>query len=355
MSNLRDYYNKVTNDGRIFSLKDVMDIPAEEDAHYKDALDYQAGKIGFPTDSELSSSDDVVYVHSYSRDDGTKVRAHYRSKNGHSFSDPNRKPLGTPTEAKADLDARIDKWMNNKIEGTPTGGAAGVDYFIDAAKKKVLSSEAGPLLQLHAAKNQWVAEKLSPRTPLSNEYYRISATNGNSIKKTDINNMKTTVGEVAYSNPALYEHLRNMSGNRRIVDWDMVVIPKSMSPLVEAVKKSSPLQEKVVQNIEKIGRGDLKNSSILDLDMRNVPDVGTVLGRTHIYDPKIDDKGNLNMYVIDWYDFDKMPKSNDIITIGNNNAYEQQENFELSNYALVIPVSYTPEEIGEILENRKIY
>ena len=43
-------------------------------------LPQQYHQIGIPSDKELQSSDNVVYVQAYTRDDGTEVRAHWRSK-----------------------------------------------------------------------------------------------------------------------------------------------------------------------------------------------------------------------------------------------------------------------------------
>ena len=43
-------------------------------------LGAQYRSIGFPMESELSQSDNVVYVHSYTRDNGTIVKSHWRSK-----------------------------------------------------------------------------------------------------------------------------------------------------------------------------------------------------------------------------------------------------------------------------------
>ena len=41
------------------------------------AIDYQMANLGIPRESELTGNPDVVYVHAYTRDDGTEVRAHY--------------------------------------------------------------------------------------------------------------------------------------------------------------------------------------------------------------------------------------------------------------------------------------
>ena len=121
MGSLENYYNKETNDGRIFSFEDVVNIPREEDAFYRKAIDYQYGEIGFPRDEELRNSSDVVYVSAYTRDDGTPVRAHYRSKNGHKYINPSKPVLGTPKETKARIESMVDKWMDRwSNQGTKT-------------------------------------------------------------------------------------------------------------------------------------------------------------------------------------------------------------------------------------------
>ena len=128
MVSLENYYNKVTNDGRIFSFEDVVNIPREEDAFYRKAIDYQYGEIGFPRDEELMNSRDVVYVRAYTRDDGIPVRAHYRSKNGHNYTNPNKPVLGTPKETKAKIDAMVDKWMDSWKEPETKTLKGGIDY-----------------------------------------------------------------------------------------------------------------------------------------------------------------------------------------------------------------------------------
>ena len=128
MGSLENYYNKETNDGRIFSFEDVVNIPQDEDAFYRKAIDYQYGEIGFPRDEELRNSSDVVYVRAYTRDDGTPVRAHYRSKNGHHFTNPNKPVLGTPKETKARIDAMVDKWMDSWKEPETKTLQGGVRY-----------------------------------------------------------------------------------------------------------------------------------------------------------------------------------------------------------------------------------
>ena len=124
MGRLSEFFNEVTNDGRIFSFEDVANLPQEEGSFYQKALDYQYGKIGFPKDKELQNSSDVVYVRAYTRDDGTEVRAHYRSKNGHNYIDPNKRTMTSPKEEKV----RIEEFAQRILDkGEVIGGASKVE------------------------------------------------------------------------------------------------------------------------------------------------------------------------------------------------------------------------------------
>ena len=108
-SKLRDYINETMNDNRIFSYEDVIAMDNEEGRYYQKVLDEQYSKIGFPNNKELSNSGGVVYVHEYTRDDGTVVKAHYRSKAGQ--GDPNKVVMQSLGEYKTEIEKEIDKFM----------------------------------------------------------------------------------------------------------------------------------------------------------------------------------------------------------------------------------------------------
>ena len=75
----------------------------------------QYNTIGVPTDSELQSSENVVYVHEYTRDDGTVVRAHWRSK---------RDGVENAVSNSASDTIKIS---NEKSTGIATGGASDIN------------------------------------------------------------------------------------------------------------------------------------------------------------------------------------------------------------------------------------
>lgn len=80
MGNLRGYVNKVNNSNKIYTREDIGAMSQGDYAANEKAIDYQLKTIGVPTQSDLQNSADVVYVHAYTKKDGTKVTDYYRSK-----------------------------------------------------------------------------------------------------------------------------------------------------------------------------------------------------------------------------------------------------------------------------------
>ena len=76
----KNYRNPYTNDNRIYSFKDLYDMPFGELIKKKQEVLGQYRVLGVPRDEELQSSENVVHVEAYTREDGTEVKAHYRSK-----------------------------------------------------------------------------------------------------------------------------------------------------------------------------------------------------------------------------------------------------------------------------------
>ena len=66
-----------------------------------------------------------------------------------------------------------------------------------------------------------------------------------------------------------------------------------------------------------------------------------------MYNTHFDEQGNLYTTLVDWYDFNKLPE-NDIFDRINNNAYEQQNRGNLTNYVLLIPIVLTKTEINNL-------
>ena len=63
------------------------------------------------------------------------------------------------------------------------------------------------------------------------------------------------------------------------------------------------------------------------------------LKNTTIYDVKYELDGYISMKIIDYYDFSS---SNNVIV---DNAYRQQQNGHLKNYALIIPIRINSKDL----------
>ncbi len=103
MANLRNFINAIANDNRIYTAEDIGGMTNKEFMENEKAIEYQMENLGIPRESELTGNPDVVYVHAYTRDDGTEVKAHYRSKPDGAGSN-NYEHSGTSTGASANIE-----------------------------------------------------------------------------------------------------------------------------------------------------------------------------------------------------------------------------------------------------------
>lgn len=78
----KNYRNSYTNDNKIYSKDEMLDMTVREIKDRAEEFIAQHRVLGLPDEKELAGSDNVVHVNSYTREDGTKVKAHWRSKPG---------------------------------------------------------------------------------------------------------------------------------------------------------------------------------------------------------------------------------------------------------------------------------
>jgi len=107
----KNYRNSHTNEDKIYSRKNIADMSVREAFSRKDEIMAQHNSIGIPSEGELQSSPNTVWVDAYTRDDGTEVRGHWRSK---PESNSNNENNSDNNELKEDNNAEI-----TKINDTP--------------------------------------------------------------------------------------------------------------------------------------------------------------------------------------------------------------------------------------------
>ena len=76
----KNYRNSYTNDNRKYSKDEMLDMTVREIKDRAEEFIAQHRVLGLPDEKELAGSDNVVHVNAYTRDDGTEVKAHWRSK-----------------------------------------------------------------------------------------------------------------------------------------------------------------------------------------------------------------------------------------------------------------------------------
>jgi len=75
----KNYRNSHNNDSKIYSEDDIWNMPVSQVFGLENEILAQNRQIGIPDVSELQASDNVIWIDSYTRGDGTKVNSYIRS------------------------------------------------------------------------------------------------------------------------------------------------------------------------------------------------------------------------------------------------------------------------------------
>jgi hypothetical protein len=154
----KNYKNPKTGDNRIYTIDEISQMTLGKFLQKKDELISQFKKIGVPHVTELRNSENAVFVHEYTRDDGTVVKSHWRSK-----------PDDNNIENNADNKIKNED-INTYKQGTITGGTSNIKQETKK-EKDIPEITKGAELQENVIKNLPVWEVL--KHP-EQEYYRIA-------------------------------------------------------------------------------------------------------------------------------------------------------------------------------------
>lgn len=55
MANLKEFFNKIANNNRIYTAEDIGNMTSKEFAENEKAIDYQLNNIGIPRQSDLTN------------------------------------------------------------------------------------------------------------------------------------------------------------------------------------------------------------------------------------------------------------------------------------------------------------
>lgn len=284
MKNLKEFFNKIANDNRIFTREDIGNMSSDEFSANEKAIDYQLANLGVPTNSDMALSDDVVYVHSYTRDDGTKVRAHYRSKNGHI------------TGGASSVTGHRD--INSSQQGKMNLGESTIDVLGRLISRNLPVAGAN----LQNARRDFKYAKKNDNAHIINSR--------SEIKNKGLNDLMDTVGIPKNSRGVVYDINSKQSKN---------------------LFKSPEIQNYISKNYSKLINN--KQNPIADIEfIKHTKLDDNYFGIQHckLYNPKITSDGYFNAMIVDYYDFEHR-EGNGFPTKVNNWGYSMQEKGFLEN------------------------
>ena len=317
MASLRNFINAITNDNKIYTAEDIGGMSGDEFMENEKAINYQMANLGIPRESDLSGNPDVVYVHAYTRDDGTEVRAHYCSK-----------PDGVGSN-------------NYEMDGAATGGASNVDNFnienseiknIDSTSMKLTNFSQLESTNLFAKIN---AEKNANR-PDARELMNIALSGFKNLPEHPEFNVFQPEA-VEYVNNQL--NIQNSKGMSIPKDWHGVIYDKN-SGFSKRLSNSPELQTQIMSKYDKKTKRFTTNQ--IGIGFSEDKNLNYSIGHGTILNPRIEN-GEFKGILFDKYDYKWLSKEelpNLETRKLNNSAYTLQTINKLINYYVIIPVQF---------------
>lgn len=287
MANLREFFNKISNNNRIFTREDIGNMSSNEFRENEKAIDYQLANLGVPTNSDMALSDDVVYVHSYTRDDGTKVKAHYRSKSGHITG-----AASNMTDNSNVMQRGVGILKTYPHPPVMTSSELTLDLLGRGAS--LFMPVAGANLQ--NARRDFVKAKKNDNAHII--YSR------SEIKNKGLNDLMDKVGIPRSSRGVVYDI--NSQQSKKLF-------------------KSPEIQNFISKNYSKLVNSKQNSTANIEFTYKGIP-TDNFLGIQHckLYNPHITSDGYFNAMVVDYFDFEHR-KGNSFPVKINNWGYSMQE------------------------------
>ncbi len=279
-------------------------MPLGEVLRNKEELLSQFRVLGVSTESELRNSDNVVYVHAYTREDGTEVKAHWRSK-------PDR------------VENNNLSFNTSAQSGKSTGGASNVKDMNIKEKIQEFAYEKG----------------LSKIFPMSSDATVNGMREMESAKKDK--NATVTSGLNAIGSEKNIKYLKAMGAK----DTDIGVIYNEHSDIANNFKNSPELENHLVKIQDDVLRGkQLQDTRITFesskedfLNNNEKIDRHAFIHDAMLVDQKVDDNGIYSAKIIDYSNFDDKPIEK-LLDIPNKWGYDMQNRGLYKNYYVVINI-----------------
>ena len=329
MASLRNFINAITNDNKIYTAEDIGGMSGDEFMENEKAINYQMANLGIPRESDLSGNPDVVYVHAYTRDDGTEVRAHYRSKPDGVGSN-NYEHSGTSTGAAVDIEPTL------KLEGgityndyQPNLRATIDDYsqaieniFIGDLNKNLLDlgiNTVGRIQKQNDAVNFWNIASQNLWKKQADDYIK---GNGKFY-----NNMKDVINDFPQYKKQIQEKVKNQFKKDDVPG----IVFHENSSVAKAIIKSEELNDFIYKNAAALKSGKEVTGS---LGFNSDANLHNAFGKMDILSAKLQGK-YIEFILLDTYDFNPN-ETNPLVQMG----YSTQKAGLLHPYFTIVKCRY---------------
>ena len=304
----RNYVNSYTQDNRIFSREDILNMPVRDAFSNSEAILAQNRAIGTPDVTELANSSNVIWVESYTRDDGTKVEGHWRSK-------PDSGERGLSDSTKATKMSTSTPAQDKPKESTKN------PINLDSITLK-------PNVEINMGQNKMIDfnNKRNRDARDARECMNISIIGPENIR----NNSEYSILQAKET-----QELSRVIGYTIPSQYRTVKYSESSS-LARSLNNSAELKSAIKSWIE-----GGKSKSDFAVKFKNDSNLMKSLHNATVFQPKIEN-GYFTGYVYDLYDFkyeSLLKKENwSKLMLANNIATSLQDMSVLRNYNIVVPI-----------------
>ena len=320
---LKDFFNKVSGTDKIYYAEEIGRMNPEEFKANEPAIDYQMNKLGIPREADLAASDEV-YVRSYTRDDGTKVRAYYRSKPGSARH--TEIPEGNALKGKLEYNVNTTPWNSPFLPaisfndyGNPLPDIYKNIYDIPLENGMKLGEKATDFTARIASNKMTISGANLQNAMRDFEYARENEhayilNSRSEIKNEGLSKLMDKVGIPKNSRGVIYDN--NSKQSKQL--WN-----------------SPEIQEFITNNYLKLLNNKQDNAVEIEFKF-NLINMDNFLGIQHcqLYNPHITSDGYFNGIVVDYYDFRYRTPAGigDFPNNINNWGYSMQEKGFLENH-----------------------
>ena len=309
----KDYKNSYTNDSRIYSKNEMLDMTVREIKDRAEEFIAQHRVLGLPDEEELRNSSNVIWIDEYTKDDGTKVSGHWRSL-----------PNGGISQS-----------------GAPTGGAAKVDRNQETKNIKDLPKNNDEFFEKERNNPQsWLMRKNAEKNennPDAKLFMDIALVHPKNVPSTQDYQF------VSSKNVKELNKKYNLTGNKKIPSHYDGFEFSADSPTAKALNNSFELKNEIFNETKNYNPATSAfKSDKLEIEFKYDKNLQYSFGHMTILNPKIED-GYVTGIGYDKYNFDAMYRKrfknvSQTTKDLNNKAYVLQTVTKLRSYFIFVPI-----------------